>query len=1053
MKLLNLTLVQKDRLKKLYENVNHQNHQIKNAADFIKEIESGNLEAKFNIDSNEAGTDNLLAASLESMRNRLKKISMDEEERNWVREGLAQFVEILRAKNNNTNELADSIISNLVKYMNANQGALYIVNDDTADIFIERVACYAYSRKKFQDQKIALGEGSIGQVVLEKETIYMTNIPSNFIKITSGLGEALPKHLLIVPLKLEDNVLGVVELASFANILPYQIRFIERLGESIASSLSTVKTTQRTNALLKESQYHAEQLRSQEEEMRQNMEELSATQEEMQRILKEVEGKEAYVKHLLDVSTDSIYTVDKSYRLVSWNKTFARSLEQFGMRLEKGSSTLDWYKGDERTKQLELYERALKGENINFTAESEINGSKYYFHSIYASLTNHQGEIYEVAVFSRNVTDAVEAGQQTERLLNESQQKAEELKAQEEELRQNMEELSATQDEMQRVLTEVQNREAFMTDLMNATNDSIITIDKDYKIISCNKATVEMYSKFGMEVGKGFNIFDLFTQEQREVYKAYYDRSLKKGETFEVTERYSFKDREQYFAVTYSPLRDEQGAIIGAAIFGKDISETVAAKNNAEKLLNDSQHQTEELKAQEEELRQNMEELSATQDEIQRVLTEVQNRESFMTDLMNATNDSIITIDREYKVISCNKTTYDTYAKFGMEVGKGFNIFDLFTEEQRPTYRAYYDRGLNGETFEVTERYSFKDREQHFAVTYSPLRDKNGAITGVAIFGKDVSEAVSARTRVEKLLNESQQQSEELKAQEEELRQNMEELSATQEEMQRVLEVVQKSEQYIKGLLDESTDSILTIDKNYCLLHFNKTFSSSFESRGTAVNKGFDILNIFPPEVRDDKRLFYKRIFNGETIEITEKLTTSGFNNTFIVRHAPLKDAEGNVEAIAIIARDISVETQSKEEVNNLSVNREFMQEIFNGCKIAIHVVDKEFRLLDFNQPFQQRIKTNTGVELVKGMVLPDIIENEKERAQMYKHLKRVFKGESFEQLLQFTRGEVVHYFSEKYSPIHDNLGKIVAAGIYAEDVTELISAKKLYEKLQAERN
>lgn len=885
MKLLNFTLVPKDQLKKLYENLNHQNLQIKNAAEFIKEIESGNLDATFKIDSKEAETENLLVTSLESMRNKMKKISMDEEERNWVREGLARFVEILRAKSSDTNELADSIISNLVKYMNANQGALYIVNDETADVFIERAACYAYNRKKHLNQKIALGEGLVGQVVLEKQTMYMTNIPNDFLKITSGLGEALPGNLLIVPLKLEENVLGVVEVASFAQILPYQIKFIERLGESIASSLSAVKTTQRTNTLLKESQFHAEQLRSQEEEMRQNMEELAATQEEMQRILREVEGKEAYVKHLLDVSSDSIYTVDKEYKLVSWNKTFARSLEQFGMRLEKGSSTLDWYKGDERIKQLELYERALKGEMVEFTAESEINGSKYYFHSIYASLTDQHNEIYEIAVFSRNVTEAVEARQKTEKLLNESQQRAEELKAQEEELRQNMEELSATQDEMQRILTEVQNRETFMTDLMNATNDSIITIDRDYKIISCNK------------------------------------------------------------------------------------------------------------------------------------------------------------------------TTYDTYAKFGMEVGKGFNIFDLFTEEQRPIYKAYYDRALNGETFEATERYSFKDKEQHFAVTYSPLRDQSGAIIAAAVFGKDISEIVSARTKSEKLLNESQQQSEELKAQEEELRQNMEELSATQEEMQRILDGVQKNERYIKSLLDESTDSILTLDKNYTLIHFNKTFAASFESKGISVDKGFDILNIFPEELRDEKRKLYKRIFNGETVEIVDQLTTSGFNNTYAVRHAPLRDAEGNVEAIAIIARDTTTETNCQQKVKELSVCQDFMQEVLNGCKVAIHVVDEEFRLLDFNQAFQQRIKTNTGVDLVKGMILTDIIENEKERAQMFKHLKRVFKGESFEQLLQFTRGETIIYHNERYTPIRNTSGKIVAAGVYAEDVTELISVKKLNEKLQAEKN
>jgi PAS domain S-box-containing protein len=254
---------------------------LKGTTTFAENIGNGNYQTEFKPLSEH----DVLGNALINMRNNLSKVAEDDKKRNWATEGMAKFGEILRTNTNDLLKLSDEIIGNLVKYLKANQGALYIVDDaaEDEDPTMTMKSCYAWDKKKFLNHKIYKGEGLAGQAWQEGDIVYLTEVPQNYIRIASGLGDANPSSVLIVPLKVNDQIFGVVEIASFSEIQDFEKEFVQKIAETIASTISTVKINARTQRLLEESQEMTEQMRAQEEEMRQNMEELQATQEEMQR--------------------------------------------------------------------------------------------------------------------------------------------------------------------------------------------------------------------------------------------------------------------------------------------------------------------------------------------------------------------------------------------------------------------------------------------------------------------------------------------------------------------------------------------------------------------------------------------------------------------------------------------------------------------------------------------------------------------------------------------------------------------------------------------------
>lgn len=247
-------------------------------ADFASKLGEGRFNEKYHALSDE----DILGNALLRMRGQLLANEEENRKRNWSAQGLTRFMEILR-QTQDVKQMGKQFLSELVNYLEANQAALFVSRLDEQEQYLELVACYAYGREKFMQQKLLPGEGLTGQAFLEKEKILLTEIPEDYINISSGLGEARPCSVVIMPLKLNGEVEGILEIASFKEFPDHMIQFLEKLTENLAAAIRNIRISEHTQNLLNDSRQKAEILQSQEEEMRQNMEELSATQEEMRR--------------------------------------------------------------------------------------------------------------------------------------------------------------------------------------------------------------------------------------------------------------------------------------------------------------------------------------------------------------------------------------------------------------------------------------------------------------------------------------------------------------------------------------------------------------------------------------------------------------------------------------------------------------------------------------------------------------------------------------------------------------------------------------------------
>ncbi len=402
---MDLTVNSGDEIEEMADSLQRSVESLNEKTAFANQIGKGDLDQEFKLSSDE----DELGKALVNMRNSLleareeeKRRKEEDQKRRWVNEGLAKFADILRSNNDDLDALGHDIIKNMVYYLEACQGGLFLLNDEEKEeMYLDLISAFAFDRKKYFEKRIAYGDGIVGSCAIEKETIYMTDLPQDYIEITSGLGDANPDSLLVVPLKIENQVYGVIEIASFNKFENYQIEFVEKVAQNIASTIQSVKVSIQTNELLEKSQQQSEEMAAQEEEMRQNMEELQATQEEAARKSAEMES---LINALENSSSIVEYNIDGFITKVNDNYLNLLNLSRAEVINTHHSGKMDFTK-IQKEEYNKFWNDLKKGITKKEKTKFIVDGKELVFVEIYTPIMNEEGKVERILKISNEISE------------------------------------------------------------------------------------------------------------------------------------------------------------------------------------------------------------------------------------------------------------------------------------------------------------------------------------------------------------------------------------------------------------------------------------------------------------------------------------------------------------------------------------------------------------------------------------------------------------------------------------------------------------------------
>ncbi|MEH2398993.1 HAMP domain-containing protein [Nostoc sp.] len=240
--------------------------QLRSLAEVATAVTKGDLTRSIAVEA--LGEVAILKDNINQMIANLRETTQKNTEQDWLKTNLAKFTRMLQGQRD-LETVSKLILSELAPLVGAQHGVFFLMEYGEHTPYLKLISSYAYRERRHLANRFHLGEGLVGQCALEKERILLTEVPSDYVRISSGLGEATPLNAVVLPVVFEGQVTAVIELASFRRFSEIHLTFFDQLTESIAIVLNTIAASMRTEELLKQSQSLAEELQTQQSELRQ----------------------------------------------------------------------------------------------------------------------------------------------------------------------------------------------------------------------------------------------------------------------------------------------------------------------------------------------------------------------------------------------------------------------------------------------------------------------------------------------------------------------------------------------------------------------------------------------------------------------------------------------------------------------------------------------------------------------------------------------------------------------------------------------------------------